>query len=77
MSAWDGIDRRNGPRDRRACAEDRRNSERVAEDKFPRRNPEVEDRRAARDARRAPERTIDEAYLRRAERRSQHRAAGS
>ena len=77
MSTSDGSNRRNGPKDRRVCAEDRRNSERVAEDKFPRRNPEARDRRAERDERREPERATDEAYLRRAERRNQRRAAGS
>jgi hypothetical protein len=78
MSAWDGVDRRKGPRDRRVAVEDRRNAERVSDDKFPRRNPEVADRRSvAREERREPERVTDEAYLRRAQARSQRRAASS
>ncbi len=77
MSTSDGSNRRNGPNDRRVCAEDRRNSERVAEDKYPRRNPEVRDRRNVRNERREPERVTDEAYLQRAEGRNQRRATGS
>lgn len=37
--------RRKGPRDRRGTSEDRRNSERVADDLIPRRDPERQDRR--------------------------------
>ncbi len=78
MSASDGSNRRNGPTDRRVSAEDRRNSERVFEDKYPRRNAEVKDRRAVDEAeRREPERVTDEAYLRRVESRNRRRAAGS
>ncbi|MEE8245608.1 MAG: hypothetical protein V3R27_11460 [Pseudomonadales bacterium] len=38
-------ERRKGPKDRRNCAEDRRNAERNADDFAPRRNPETPTRR--------------------------------
>lgn len=38
-------ERRNGPADRRATPQERRNPERAADDMAPRRNPDVGDRR--------------------------------
>lgn len=45
MSDYNGPDRREGPRDRRTGAPDRRNPERAAEDLVPRRNTDKPDRR--------------------------------
>jgi hypothetical protein len=42
------AERRQGPADRRIALEDRRNSERVAQDIAPRRDPDVKDRRKRR-----------------------------
>jgi hypothetical protein len=46
-------DKRSGSTDRRITAEDRRNTERVAEDLTPRRDPDVKDRRHTTVVRRA------------------------
>lgn len=45
MSDGEGSERRNGHTDRRTAKEDRRNSERLADDLTPRRDPERAGRR--------------------------------
>ena len=45
MSEYSGPERRNGPKDRRSSAQDRRDEDRVANELMPRRNPDVPDRR--------------------------------
>jgi len=46
---YQGEERRDGPRDRRAKNKDRRDPERVADDIAPRRHPDIKGRRESDD----------------------------